>query len=123
MLAPLIAMGNRVVAVPSALHPLSATDFYSVLETSDLPDGVLNIVTGDPQQLGETLAAHADVDGIWAFGSAALSEAVERLSAGNTKRSFVDHGQLTDWADASAEGEEWLRRATEVKNIWIPYGV
>ncbi|HBU14369.1 MAG: aldehyde dehydrogenase [Rhodobacteraceae bacterium GWE1_64_9] len=123
LVAPLIAMGNRVVAVPSALHPLSAMDFYSVLETSDLPDGVLNIVTGDPQQLGETLAAHADVDGIWAFGSAALSEAVERLSAGNMKRSFVDHGQLTDWADASAEGEEWLRRATEVKNIWIPYGV
>ncbi len=123
LVAPLIAMGNRVVAVPSAAHPLAATDFYSVLETSDLPDGVLNIVTGDPQALGEALAAHADVDAVWAFGSQALSTAVERLSAGNMKRSFVDHGLLTDWAADSAEGVDWLRRATEVKNIWIPYGI
>ena len=123
LVAPLIAMGNRVVAVPSAAHPLAATDFYSVLETSDLPDGVLNIVTGDPQALGEALAAHADVDAVWAFGSQALSTAVERLSAGNMKRSFVDHGLLTDWAADSAEGADWLRRATEVKNIWIPYGI
>ena len=123
LVAPLIAMGNRVVAVPSAAHPLAATDFYSVLETSDLPDGVLNIVTGDPQALGEALAAHADVDAVWAFGSQALSTTVERLSAGNMKRSFVDHGLLTDWAADSAEGVDWLRRATEVKNIWIPYGI
>ena len=123
LVAPLIAMGNRVVAVPSAAHPLAATDFYSVLETSDLPDGVLNIVTGDPQALGEALAAQADVDAVWAFGSQALSTAVERLSAGNMKRSFVDHGLLTDWAADSAEGVDWLRRATEVKNIWIPYGI
>jgi aldehyde dehydrogenase (NAD+) len=123
LVAPLIAMGNRVIAVPSAAHPLSATDFYSVLETSDLPGGVLNIVTGDPLLLAEALAAHADVDAIWAFGSEALSQTVERLSAGNMKRSFVDHGRLTDWEAASAEGADWLRRATEVKNIWIPYGV
>ncbi|MFC3181949.1 aldehyde dehydrogenase family protein [Cypionkella sinensis] len=121
--APLIAMGNRVVAVPSAPHPLSATDFYSVLETSDLPDGVLNIVTGEPQPLAEALATHADVDAIWAFGTEALSEAVERLSASNLKRTFVDHGRLTDWHYPSAEGADWLRHATEVKNIWIPYGV
>ncbi len=123
LVAPLIAMGNRVIAVPSAAHPLSATDFYSVLETSDLPGGVLNIVTGDPLPLAEALAAHADVDAIWAFGSEALSQTVERLSAGNMKRSFVDHGRLTEWEAASAEGVDWLRRATEVKNIWIPYGV
>ncbi|MDZ4392135.1 aldehyde dehydrogenase family protein [Cypionkella sp.] len=121
--APLIAMGNRVIAVPSAPHPLSAIDFYGVLETSDLPDGVLNIVTGDPQPLAEALATHADVDALWAFGSAALSESVERLSASNLKRTFVDHGRLTDWHHPSAEGADWLRHATEVKNIWIPYGV
>jgi aldehyde dehydrogenase (NAD+) len=121
--APLIAMGNRVIAVPSAPHPLSATDFYAVLETSDLPDGVLNIVTGDPQPLAEVLATHADVDALWAFGSESLSETVERLSASNLKRSFVDHGRLTDWHHPSAEGADWLRHATEVKNIWIPYGV
>ena len=121
--APLIAMGNRVIAVPSAPHPLSATDFYGVLETSDLPDGVLNIVTGDPQPLAEALATHADVDALWAFGSESLSAATERLSASNLKRTFVDHGRLTDWHHPSAEGADWLRHATEVKNIWIPYGV
>ena len=120
--APLIAMGNRVIAVPSAPHPLSATDFYAVLETSDLPDGILNIVTGDPQPLAEVLATHADVDALWAFGCESLSETVERLSASNLKRSFVDHGRLTDWHHPSAEGADWLRHATEVKNIWIPYG-
>lgn len=123
LVAPLIATGNRVVAVPSEVHPLSATDFYSVLETSDVPAGVVNIVTGSAMELAKTLAAHSDVDAVWAFGSAELSETVERLSAGNLKRTFVDYGAATDWFDrASAEGPLFLRRATDVKNIWIPYG-
>ncbi len=123
LVAPLIATGNRVVAVPSEVHPLSATDFYSVLETSDVPAGVVNIVTGSAMELAKTLAAHNDVDAVWAFGSAELSETVERLSAGNLKRTFVDYGAATDWFDrVSAEGPLFLRRATDVKNIWIPYG-
>ncbi len=122
-IAPLLAMGNRVVAVPSAAHPMSATDFYSVLETSDVPAGVLNIVTGDTAELAKTLAQHNDVDAVWAFGSAELSAQVERDSIGNLKRTFVDYGNAIDWQDPVAgEGELFLRRATEVKNIWIPYG-
>ncbi len=120
--APLLATGNRVVAVPSNAHPMSATDFYSVLETSDVPAGVLNIVTGDTAELAKTLAQHNDVDAVWAFGSAELSTQVERDSIGNLKRTFVDYGRAIDWFDASGEGELFLRRATEVKNIWIPYG-
>ena len=121
--APLIATGNRVVAVPSELHPLAATDFYSVVETSDVPAGVLNIVTGDALALAEVLARHHGVDGLWAFGSAGLSEAVERLSAGDLKRTFVDYGRRLDWHDPrQTEGPLFLRRATEVKNIWVPYG-
>lgn len=123
LVAPLIATGNRVVAVPSEVHPLSATDFYSVLETSDVPAGVVNIVTGSSMELAKTLAAHNDVDAVWAFGSAELSETVEKLSVGNLKRTFVDYGAATDWFDrAAAEGPLFLRRATDVKNIWIPYG-
>ncbi len=121
--APLLATGNRVVAVPSTAHPMSATDFYSVLETSDVPAGVLNIVTGDTADLAKTLAQHNDVDAVWAFGSAELSTQVEQDSIGNLKRTFVDYGRAIDWNDpAAAEGELFLRRATEVKNIWIPYG-
>ena len=122
LVAPAIAVGNTVVAIPSTPHPLSATDFYGVLETSDLPDGVVNIVTGDRDPLARVLAEHLDVDALWYWGSAAGVRAVEEASAGNLKRTWAtDRGR--DWLDpAQGEGQEFLRRATQVKNIWIPYG-
>jgi aldehyde dehydrogenase (NAD+) len=123
LVAPLIAMGNRVVAVPSERHPLAATDFYSVLETSDVPAGVVNIVTGASAALLKTLAEHDDVDALWVFGAKQLSGEAEKLSASNLKRTLVDHGLATDWYDAaSAEGPVLLRHAVQVKNVWIPYG-
>ena len=123
LMAPLIAMGNRVVVLPSASAPLIATDFYQVLETSDVPGGVVNIVTGSIEPLARTLADHDDVDGLWAFGSAELSAMVEKQSAGNLKRTLVDHGRAIDWTDARAsEGPILLRHAVQVKNVWIPYG-
>ncbi|OYO32347.1 aldehyde dehydrogenase [Janthinobacterium sp. PC23-8] len=123
LLAPLLAMGNRVVVVPSTRHALIATDFYQVLETSDLPGGVINIVTGAQATLLPTLAEHDDVDAVWTFGDAALSATTERLSTGNLKRTLVDYGLATDWSDGmAAEGPVWLRHATQIKNVWIPYG-
>ncbi len=120
---PAIAMGNTVVAIPSSTAPLSATDFYQVLDTSDLPGGVLNIVTGLQEELAPVLAAHDDVDGIWYFGSAEGSAEVERLSAGNMKRTWVSYGKSRDWADPlQGEGQEFLEQAVQIKNIWIPYG-
>ncbi|MFT6695952.1 MAG: aldehyde dehydrogenase (NAD+) [Paracoccaceae bacterium] len=120
LIAPAIAMGNTCVVVPSNAHPLAATDFYQVLETSDLPGGVVNIVTGDHDDLSKTLADHADIDGLWYFGSTDLSGAIEKASAFNLKRTWVNNGRARDWA--TAEGQEFLRHATDVKNIWIPYG-
>ncbi len=123
LVAPLIAMGNRVVAVPSGPAALVATDFYQVLETSDVPAGVVNIVTGDAMTLARTLAEHDDVDGLWAFGSAELSTLAEKLSVGNLKRTLVDHGKAIDWHDErAASGPVLLRHAVQVKNVWIPYG-
>ncbi|MEO7985866.1 MAG: aldehyde dehydrogenase family protein [Gemmatimonadales bacterium] len=120
---PAIAMGNTVVVVPSPRSPLAATDFYQVLDTSDVPGGVLNIVTGVRNELAPVLAAHDDVDGLWYFGSAEGSAEVERLSAGNMKRTWVDLGRGRDWSDArEGAGEEFLEEATQVKNIWVPYG-
>jgi aldehyde dehydrogenase (NAD+) len=120
---PPIAMGNTVVAVPSSRAPLPATDFYQVLDTSDVPGGVINIVTGLREELTPVLAAHDDIDGMWYFGTADGSAAVERLSAGNMKRTWVDYGRSRDWADPRrAAGEEFLEQATQVKNIWVPYG-
>jgi aldehyde dehydrogenase (NAD+) len=121
LVAPAIAVGNTVVALPSEAHPLAATDFYSVLETSDLPSGVVNIVTGAKEALALVLAEHLDVDGVWFAGSAAGAKAVEEASAGNMKRTWIVPSR--DWLDPRrGEGRELLRRATEVKNIWIPYG-
>jgi aldehyde dehydrogenase (NAD+) len=120
---PAVALGNTVVAIPSTAGPLAATDLYQVLETSDVPDGVINIVTGDARELGRILAAHDDVDGIWYFGDGETGAEVERLSAGNMKRTWVDGGEPRDWLDPrSGAGEEFLEQATQVKNIWIPYG-
>ncbi len=119
---PAVAMGNTVVAVPSTSAPLAATDLYQVLDTSDVPGGVMNIITGQADELARVLAAHDDVDGVWYFGSAEVSAEVERLSAGNMKRTWVDLGRGRDWTDPSAAGEEFLEHATQVKNIWVPYG-
>ena len=121
-MAPAIAAGNTVVAIPSEHHPLAVTDFYQVLETSDVPAGVVNIVTGRRDELAKVLAEHDDVDAIWYFGSADGVKLCEAASTGNMKQSWCESG-ARDWsAAARGEGREFLRHATQVKNIWIPYG-
>ncbi len=123
LIAPAIAMGNTVVAIPSQSAPLSATDLYQVFETSDLPAGVVNIVTGDRDALSQVLADHDDVDAVWYFGSQEGSQRVELASAGNMKRTWVSYGHPRDWLSIEqGEGQEFLRESTQVKNIWIPYG-
>ena len=123
LVAPAIAMGNTIVVIPSQVAPLSATDCYQVLETSDLPAGVVNIVTGDRDLLSQVLAEHDDVDAMWYFGPAEGCKRVELASAGNMKRTWVSYGHPRGWMDtAQGEGEEFLREATQVKNIWVPYG-
>ncbi len=121
--APVVAMGNRCVVVPSERGALIATDFYQVLETSDVPSGVINIVTGERATLTRTLADHAQVDAVWHFGPADEGKLVEALSADNLKRTWTSAGRSRDWMSAkTGEGREFLRRACEVKNIWLPYG-
>ncbi|HEX8230255.1 MAG TPA: aldehyde dehydrogenase family protein [Chloroflexia bacterium] len=123
LVAPAIAMGNTVVVVPSERHPLSATDFYQVLETSDLPGGVVNIVTGPRDTLAKVMSEHDDVDAMWYFGTAEGSKLVEHSSAGNMKRTWVSYGHTRDWLSREqGEGQEFLREATQVKNVWTPYG-
>ena len=120
---PAVAMGNTVIVVPSQQYPLIATDLYQVFDTSDVPGGVINIITGLRSDLTPTLAAHDDVDGIWYFPSDDGSAEVEKLSAANMKRTWVSYGAFRDWSDpVQGEGREFLRRATQVKNIWVPYG-
>lgn len=121
-MAPAIAMGNRVVLTASEAFPLAALDFYQILETSDVPGGVVNIVTGSHEELADTLAKHMDVDALWSFSSSDVSALIERESAGNLKRTWVNNGQSRDWMGAEGQGKEFLEAATEVKTIWVPYG-
>lgn len=123
MVLPAIAMGNTVVAVPSPAMPLAATDLYQVFDTSDLPGGVVNIVTGARDELAKTLAQHDAVAALWYYGPQAGGAAVEAASAGNLKSCWTNNGKALDWySPVQAQGEAWLRRATQIKNIWVPYG-
>ena len=123
LVAAAISRGNTVVCIPSPLYPLSATDLYQVFDTSDLPAGVVNIITGDRDHLVKTLVEHDDLDGVWYFGDAEGARQVEARSVHNIKRAWVSYGAARDWADArQGAGAEFLRESVEVKNIWAPTG-
>jgi aldehyde dehydrogenase (NAD+) len=122
LVLPAIAMGNSVVAVPSQTHPLAATDLYQVLETSDVPAGVVNIVTGPRDELARTLAQHDGVSGMWYVGGAESAAMVEAESAGNLKQTWTEIDGARDWSGREGQGRAFLHRATQVKNIWLPYG-
>ena len=120
VMAPAIAMGNRMVLAASEPYPLAATDFYQILETSDVPAGVVNILTGSHAELATPLASHLNVDAVWSFSSTDVSAEIERAAAGNLKRTWVNNATATDWnVDHS---RRFLQAATEIKNIWVPYG-
>ncbi len=116
-------MGNTVIAVPSEKYATVAADLYQLFDTSDLPGGVVNIVVGRPTELGKTLAEHDDIDAIWSFRDEASSTLVKIASIGNLKQTFTNEGRSIDWFNPQqAEGRYYLRHATQIKNIWIPYG-
>ncbi len=114
LMAPAIAMGNRVILGASQPFPLAATDFYQVLETSDVPAGVVNILTGPHEALADTMARHMDVDAVWSFSDPALAQVIETGSASNLKRTWIGT-RLPRMKDT-------LIASTEIKNIWVPYG-
>ncbi|WP_370275993.1 aldehyde dehydrogenase family protein [Roseovarius indicus] len=122
MIGPAMAMGNRAVLLASEPFPLSALEFVQILETSDVPGGVVNILTGSHAELVPHLAGHADVDAVWSFSSSDISGEVERASAGNLKRTWVNNGHARDWFAPETEGRAFLDQATEVKTVWVPYG-
>jgi aldehyde dehydrogenase (NAD+) len=123
LVLPTLAVGNTVIAVPSEKYPLIAADLYQLFDTSDLPGGALNIVTGYASQLLKTLAEHDDVDAIWSFGDETSAAAAKAMSVGNLKQVWTNEGRAIDWFNPKlAEGRWFLEHATQVKNIWVPYG-
>jgi aldehyde dehydrogenase (NAD+) len=123
LVMPALALGNTVIAVPSETYPLITGELYQLFDTSDLPGGAVNIVTGYASQLLKTLAEHDDVDAIWSFGDEANAAAAKAMSVGNLKQVWTNEGRAIDWFDSKvAEGRWFLEHATQVKNIWVPYG-
>jgi aldehyde dehydrogenase (NAD+) len=119
LVLPVVAMGNTVIAVPSETAATVIGELYQVLDTSDVPAGVINLVVGRALELGKTLAEHDDVDAVWSFRDEAAATLVKTASIGNLKQTFSG---TADWLSPHAEGRYWLRHATQVKNIWVPYG-
>ncbi len=114
LVLPAIAMGNRIVGVPSRTQPLAALELARILGGADVPGGVVNIVSGAAEELGNVLADHDDVAAFW-HGCPKLAGVFEQRSAGNLK-------PVWEVPDPLARGPEFLERACQVKTIWLPYG-
>jgi acyl-CoA reductase-like NAD-dependent aldehyde dehydrogenase len=122
VLAPVLTGGNTAVVVTSKERPLPAVTLAEVLATSDVPAGVVNILTGDAAELGPWLAEHADVDGIDLTGApAGRAMEFEREAAGTVKRVVRPPAAEPDWT-----ADPGLSRMTpflETKTVWHPIGV
>jgi aldehyde dehydrogenase (NAD+) len=123
LVLPLLAAGNTVVAVPSEVYPLIAGDLYQIFDTSDLPAGAINIVTGRSPDLLKVLAEHDDLDALWCYGDQSLCTSAKSLSAGNLKQVWTNEGREIDFFNSlQGEGRWYLDHAYQVKNLWVPYG-
>ncbi|MEP1943134.1 MAG: aldehyde dehydrogenase family protein, partial [Sulfitobacter sp.] len=120
IMAPAIAMGNRIILSASQPFPLAATDFMQVLETSDVPAGVVNILTGPHSDIATPMAGHMDINAVWNFSAPEHDATIEAASASNLKRTWVQNGAAQDWMAPVAQS--FLMQATQIKNIWVPYG-
>jgi acyl-CoA reductase-like NAD-dependent aldehyde dehydrogenase len=123
VLAPAIAGGNTVVAVSSQARPLPASTLAEVLATSDLPGGVVNLLTGFTAELAPWLAGHMEVNAIDLTGVEATGRAaLQRLAADNVKRVFRGPvGADPDWS--ADPGTERLTAYLETKTVWHPVGI
>jgi aldehyde dehydrogenase (NAD+) len=121
-MAPLFATGNRSIIIPSELFSPVVTDFYQVLDTSDVPPGSVNIITGKHNDLALEMASHMDIESLWSFSTSDISKDIERASSSNLKRTWVNNGFTRDWYSEEGFGKEFLINSTENKTIWIPYG-
>jgi acyl-CoA reductase-like NAD-dependent aldehyde dehydrogenase len=119
VVAPVVATGNTAVVVASETAPLPAVTLAEVLATSDVPPGVVNILTGRTTELAPVLAAHMDVNAIDLTGAAAGDRVgLARLAAGNVKRVFTAND---DWA--APPGPARMLAFLEIKTVWHPVGI
>ncbi|MDO5630676.1 MAG: aldehyde dehydrogenase family protein [Paracoccus sp. (in: a-proteobacteria)] len=120
LVLPAIAMGNAVVAVAAQDDPMALFDLAQIMDTSDLPGGAVNILTGPREDLAVALAAHDEVAALWYHGAADGLRSAERAACGNLKP--VWPVPALRWSDPDTQGEPFLRRAVQIKTVWLPYG-
>ncbi|MEJ2603690.1 MAG: aldehyde dehydrogenase family protein [Gammaproteobacteria bacterium] len=120
-LGPAIVGGNTCVVLASETRPLTAVSFAEVLHSSDVPGGVVNILTGFRKELAAQFASHMDVNAVvFCEAEADLAGEIQIAAADNLKR-VVDRSE-TDWAHPSAQGPYLIRDTQEVKTTWHPVG-
>jgi acyl-CoA reductase-like NAD-dependent aldehyde dehydrogenase len=126
-LAPVVVSGNTAVVLASESRPLPAVTLTEVLATSDVPGGVINLITGQKRELVPWLAAHMDVNGLDLFGVPAdLRVAAEESAVDSMKRVARPprDAEAFDWLDdGRAQRPEWIARFLEMKTVWHPIGV
>lgn len=124
-MAPAIVSGNTVVMIASEKFPLSAITFAEVLATSDLPGGVVNILTGVKKELLSHLAKHMDVNAVNVTGSdTALLKMLQEEGAANVKRIIAHENPIGEaWLTEKAQSPYWINSFVEMKTTWHPVGV
>jgi acyl-CoA reductase-like NAD-dependent aldehyde dehydrogenase len=128
-LAPPLVAGNAVVVVTSETRPLPAVTLTEVLATSDVPGGVVNVITGLKKELVPVMAAHVDVDAIDVWGVPDAARAATEIAAADSVKRIVRRPAGTtdarfDWLDdRAAERPEWIAAYLEMKTVWHPIGV
>ncbi|MEP6698741.1 MAG: aldehyde dehydrogenase family protein [Verrucomicrobiota bacterium] len=124
LLAPVILAGNTAVVLPSMKSPLPALTFSEIIATSDLPGGVVNILTGDGSELAPHFASHMDVNAIVdASGDEKTERELQRGGAFNVKRYVRRDLSATDWRGPVAENPYWILDTVEMKTAWHPIGL
>jgi acyl-CoA reductase-like NAD-dependent aldehyde dehydrogenase len=124
LVAPAILSGNTAVVLASATKPLPALTFSEIIATSDLPGGVVNILSGNPAELAPHIAGHIDVNAIVdASGDAKTGEALQQGGGFNVKRYVQRTMKPADWRTATAENPYWILDTVEMKTAWHPIGL
>jgi acyl-CoA reductase-like NAD-dependent aldehyde dehydrogenase len=124
VIAPAILSGNTVIVLASESAPLPAIAFAEILATSDLPGGVVNILTGQRAELAPHFASHMDVNAIVdGSGDAAVAAILHAGSAVNLKRYARRDLSPAAWASEQGENPYWILDTVEMKTAWHPIGL
>jgi acyl-CoA reductase-like NAD-dependent aldehyde dehydrogenase len=124
LVAPVILSGNTAVVLTSPGQPLPALTFSEIIATSDLPGGVINLLSGNPAELAPHIASHMDVNAIVdASGDAKVAAALQQGGGFNVKRYVERSLSPADWRGAAAENPYWILDTVEMKTAWHPIGL